>query len=227
MKELIEIKTNKEGIQTVSARLLHEKLEVKTEFSHWITRMIDYGFEKNKDYTVLKNGCNTVVKNDDGTIIKNKCNRNKKGQFTSIDYFITLDMAKEICMLQRSDIGKQFRRYFIKCERILKEHIEIRNKSKIVRNNFTDTLKEHGYTKPHEYIQTTKQMKNTLGITSKKSEMNDKELSLITASELLAKSSITDEYGYSEVNPICTDASEYIAKFIEERKLKKIAEKRA
>ena len=70
-------------------------------------------------------------------------------------------------------------------------------------------------------------MKDTLGITAKKSEMNDKELSLITASELLARGSITDEYGYHEVNPLCVDASEYIGNFIEERKQKRLEQKRA
>lgn len=225
--ELIEVKTDKNGVQTVSARLLHEKLEVKSEFSHWIARMIEYGFEENKDFVVLKNGDGAVVKNGDGAVLKNEYGRNKNGQFASIDYFISLDMAKEICMLQRSEIGRKFRKYFIKCEQLLKEHIEIRNKSKVVRNDFTDTLKEHGYTKAYEYIQTTKQMKDTLGITAKKSEMNDRELSLITASELLARGSITDEYGYHEVNPLCVDASEYIGNFIEERKQKRLEQKRA
>lgn len=108
-----------------------------------------------------------------------------------------------------------------------KRYLQAREKSKVVRNDFTDTLKEHGYTKAYEYIQTTKQMKDTLGITAKKSEMNDRELSLITASELLARGSITDEYGYHEVNPLCVDASEYIGNFIEERKQKRLEQKRA
>lgn len=227
MTDLIEIKTDKKGIQTVSARLLHEKLEVKSEFSHWIARMIDYGFEENKDFVVLKNGDGAVVKNGDGAVLKNEYGRNEKGQFTSIDYFITLDMAKEICMVQRSDIGKKFRRYFIKCEQLLREHTELRNKSKQVRNNFTDTLKEHGYTKAHEYIQTTKQMKNALGITAKKAEMTNRELNLVLASENVATCAITDEQGYNEVNPVCIDASEAVANFLAERKQKRLESKRA
>jgi phage anti-repressor protein len=205
--ELIEVKTDKNGVQTVSARLLHEKLGIETQFNHWIERMIEYGFEEKKDFWSF------LTKSTGGRPSK--------------EYALTLDMAKEICMLQRSEIGRKFRKYFIKCEQLLKEHIEIRNKSKVVRNDFTDTLKEHGYTKAYEYIQTTKQMKDTLGITAKKSEMNDRELSLITASELLARGSITDEYGYHEVNPLCVDASEYIGNFIEERKQKRLGQKRA
>ena len=212
MTDLIEIKTDKKGIQTVSARLLHEKLEVKTRFNDWINNMIEYGcFEEKKDYITVTEKKVTVRGNVS----------------TYFDYALTLDMAKEICMVQRSDIGKKFRQYFIRCEKALTERTELRNKSKQVRNNFTDTLKEHGYTKAHEYIQTTKQMKDTLGITAKKSEMNDKELSLITASELLAKGSITDEYGYHEVNPVCIDASEAVANFLAERKQKRLESKRA
>ena len=209
--ELIEVQTDKKGVQTVSARLLHEKLGIVTRFNDWIKRMIEYGFEENKDYVAVTQKRVTAQGNVS----------------TYLDYAVTMRMAEHICMIQRSPIGIKFRDYFINCERALREHIEIRNKSKVVRNDFTDTLKEHGYTKAYEYIQTTKQMKDTLGITAKKSEMNDRELSLITASELLARGSITDEYGYHEVNPLCVDASEYIGNFIEERKQKRLEQKRA
>ena len=65
--------------------------------------MIEYGFEENIDYTVLKN------------------EKGENGQFTSIEYFISIDMAKEICMLQRTEKGKQIRQYFIECEKKLKQ----------------------------------------------------------------------------------------------------------
>ena len=97
-KELIEI-TNKGGLQTVSARELHEKLNVKTEFKDWIKRMIEYGFEDKKDF------CSFLSKNTGGRPSK--------------EYFISIDMAKEICMIQRSETGKKFRQYFIECEKKL------------------------------------------------------------------------------------------------------------
>ena len=103
-----------------------------------------------------------------------------------------------------------------------KRYLQVRAKSKVVRNNFTNTLKAHGYRNPYEYIQTTKQMKAALGITAKKSDMTDKELSFITASEYLADCGIDDEYGYHEVNPVCVDASFYIANYIAEKKQKKL-----
>ena len=208
---LIEVKTGKNGVQTVSARLLHEKLEVNHRFNEWFAALLKYGFKENEDFTRVQT-C---------TVVNNGAKR------TIIDYFITIDMAKEICMLQRSEIGKKFRQYFIKCEKALIEHTELRNKSKTVRNNFTNTLKEHGYKNPYEYIQTTKQMKDTLGITAKKSEMTDKELNLVVASENVAACAITDEYGYHEVNPVCLDASEAVANFIAERKQKRLEQKRA
>lgn len=206
-KELIKMNTDNKGVLTVSARLLHEKLEVKTEFNHWIERMIDYGFEEKMDFWSF------LAKSTGGRPSK--------------EYALTIDMAKEICMIQRSEIGKKFRQYFIKCEKALIEHLEIRNKSKVVRNNFTNTLKEHGYKNPYEYIQTTKQMKDALGITAKKSDMTDKELSLVTASEYLADCAIDDEHGYHEVNPVCVDASFNVANYIAKKKQKRLEAKNA
>ena len=210
MTDLIEIKTDKKGIQTVSARLLHEKLEVTHRFNEWFEALLKYGFAEGQDFTSVQT-CTLV-------------NNGAKRMIT--DYAVSVDMAKQICMLQRSDIGKKFRQYFIKCEKALTEHTELRNKSKQVRNNFTNTLKEHGYTKAHEYIQTTKQMKNVLGITAKKAEMTNRELNLVLASENVATCVITDEQGYNEVNPVCIDASEAVANFLAERKQKRLESKR-
>jgi len=79
----------------INARELHEFLEVKTEFRHWIKRMLEYGFEENRDYVQRST---------------------KKDRQTLKEYFITLNMAKEVSMLQRSEKGKQARKYFIACE---------------------------------------------------------------------------------------------------------------
>lgn len=67
--------------------------------------MFEYGFIENQDYTIL-------IKNDE-----------KVSKSNPIDYALTLDTAKEIAMLQRSEKGKQARQYFIECERIAKEKI--------------------------------------------------------------------------------------------------------
>lgn len=93
----------------------------------------------------------------------------------------------------------------------LEKHYQTERKKSIeVRNTFTDELKERGYTKPCEYIQTTTQMKKALYITHKKAEMSAKELKAIRASEAMASLLLDDEYGYHEVNPVCLEASNIV-----------------
>lgn len=96
-----------------------------------------------------------------------------------------------------------------------------REESKKVRNKFTDTLKSHGYTKPHEYINTTKSMKKELGITAKKDDMTLQELAAVSASEWLSMAMLTDERGYHEVNPVCIKASDTVIGAIEENRATK------
>lgn len=103
MQELIKTQQVNNRI-TVLARDLYEFLEVGTEFAKWMQRMCEYGFNEKSDYEV-------IVKNDD----------NLKGGRPSTDYQLTLEMAKEIAMIQRSEKGKQARQYFIACEKELKE----------------------------------------------------------------------------------------------------------
>ena len=109
MKELIKITKNEEGQQLVSARELKEFLEIKTELRKWFPRMCEYGFEEGRDFTRVSQKCPTLG-----------------GTQNVVDYAITIDMAKEISMIQRTDKGKQARQYFIKCEEKLRE--ELKNK---------------------------------------------------------------------------------------------------
>lgn len=99
MNELLKINYEADRI-TLSARELHEFLEIKTEFAKWMHRMCEYGFSKDVDYRV-------IVKNDE----------NPLGGRPSTDYEITIDMAKEIAMIQRNEKGKQARQYFIEVEK--------------------------------------------------------------------------------------------------------------
>jgi phage anti-repressor protein len=100
MNELIKIQQHN-GKQAVSARELYDFLEVGTEFAKWCTRMFDYGFEEDKDFTPI------LTKSTGGR--------------PSVDYALTLDCAKEIAMIQRTPQGKQAREYFITCEKKLRE----------------------------------------------------------------------------------------------------------
>ena len=96
--QLPTIQENKELQQAVSARELFAFLEVKDRFSVWIERMIGYGFVENQDYL----GCR---------LYDTRANQELQ------DFAISVDMAKEISMIQRSDKGRQARQYFIECER--------------------------------------------------------------------------------------------------------------
>lgn len=95
---MISINYNSEE-PTVSARDLYDGLDINTRFNDWFPRMAGYGFEEGKDFY------SKVSKTSD-------C-----GGRPSLDYEITVDMAKQICMLQRSDKGKQYRQYFIDLEK--------------------------------------------------------------------------------------------------------------
>lgn len=98
MNEIISINYDNEQ-PTVLGRDLHEALEVKTSYKDWFPRMCEYGFEEGKDYSSF------LSNRSDGKAGKPRT-----------DHQLTIPMAKEICMLQRSDKGKEFRRYFIKIE---------------------------------------------------------------------------------------------------------------
>lgn len=105
-RQLISINIKEEnGKQTVSARELHEKLGIESKFMDWFNRMLKYGFEEDRDYVAIAQKKETAQGNVS----------------TFNEYYISIDMAKEICMIQRSDKGRQFRQYFIECERRLIE----------------------------------------------------------------------------------------------------------
>jgi len=91
--------------QTCNARELHSFLEVGRDFSNWITSRVEkYGFVEGEDYLVAKSG-----------------EQLPSGTKWKIEYTLTLDMAKELAMVERNDKGRQARRYFIECERQLRE----------------------------------------------------------------------------------------------------------
>lgn len=101
--ELIKVIKNENEELKVSARELHGFLEVKTQFTKWISRMIGYGFEENIDFILVSQ--------------KRPTNNSKNPYTTETEYIISLDMAKEISMIQRTAKGKEARRYFIECEK--------------------------------------------------------------------------------------------------------------
>ena len=103
MSKLIAVNYEAEE-PTVSARDLHEPLNIKTRFNDWFPRMCEYGFNESQDFNPLKNE-------------QVRLEGNRQVKRTVQDYEITLDMAKEIAMIQRSDKGKEVRQYFLELER--------------------------------------------------------------------------------------------------------------
>lgn len=85
----------------MSARELHKFLDVETPYHKWFPRMAEYGFIENSDYLVT----DIFVPNSNG------------GKQTQIDHQLTIEMGKEIAMLQRNEKGKQARTYFIELEK--------------------------------------------------------------------------------------------------------------
>lgn len=84
--------------QTVSAREMHEQLHIGTRFNDWFPRMTEYGFVE-------------------GTDFYSKMSKTDNGGRPSTDYEISVDMAKQICMIQRTPEGKAVRQYLIDLEK--------------------------------------------------------------------------------------------------------------
>jgi|GEM_PF-759103 len=110
MNELIPVIEQENGKVAVSGRMLYDFLDLTERFSKWWDRMIGYGFEINLDYSPYQK-----VHPQNKQIID--------------DYSMTLDMAKEVAMLQRNEKGKQARKYFIEVEKRYKQQAPINNLS--------------------------------------------------------------------------------------------------
>lgn len=107
---------------TVSARELHEGLEISERFQSWFNRQLQYGFEENTDYVGCKE-FNTLARQE------------------LQDYKISIDMAKQICMIQRTDKGKQYRQYFIDLEKAWNTPEQVMARALKIANNEIDKLK--------------------------------------------------------------------------------------
>lgn len=124
--ELLRINYESER-PTVSARELHEGLEIKSNFTTWFDRMCEYGFLENIDYLLVFQKRNT--------------NNPKNPTTTCNDYQISIDMAKQICMIQRTDKGKQYRQYFIDLEKAWNTPEQVMARALKIANNEIDRLK--------------------------------------------------------------------------------------
>jgi len=149
---------NKEKKRFVNARELHRRLKVGRDFSNWMKdRIKKYDFVKNIDYFItVANFGDGVEKRTDGISIDKKT-----GKVVPKDYILTIDMAKEIAMLENNEIGKRIRKYFIRTEenfkqvmrialenpkfinQLSKDFQETREETKDYRKDFTDSIKKY------------------------------------------------------------------------------------
>lgn len=122
MEELLKINFDTEQ-PTVSARELHDGLEVSERFQSWFNRQLQYGFQEDIDYIGCKE-FNTLAKQE------------------LQDYQISVDMAKQICMIQRSEKGRLYRQYFIDLEKAWNTPEQIMARALKMANQSIESLKD-------------------------------------------------------------------------------------
>ena len=171
MNELIKLNEqtiNNESVQTVNARELHAFLEVSSRYNDWIrNRISSYEFQENIDYVCLTK--TLVTQTEEG----------REGASTQKEHFITLDMAKELAMVERNEKGKQARQYFIECERKLREH-----QVKLAPKTYVEALRALA-----DEVEAHNKTQEQLAIAAPKSEYFDKlvERNLLTNFTITAK----------------------------------------
>ncbi|HII0574714.1 TPA: antA/AntB antirepressor family protein [Salmonella enterica subsp. diarizonae serovar 48:i:z] len=120
---------NSESALLCNARDLHSFLAVGKTFAAWITsRLQEYDFVENQDYIL---------------VFQNGKTKGRGGDRRSKDYHLTLDTAKELSMVERNERGRQIRRYFIECEKLLRQKTSEPNF--VLPRRFLITIHPDGY----------------------------------------------------------------------------------
>lgn len=120
MNELIKINTNQNGEPRISGRELHAFLEVKMAYKDWFPRMAEYGFTEGVDFSSNLS--------------------ESTGGRPAIDHSMTIDMAKELCMIQRNERGKQARQYFLAVEKAWNSPEKIMARALVYANKKIESL---------------------------------------------------------------------------------------
>lgn len=136
-----ELKTiNQEKINTVNARELWKKLESKQKFTDWIKNRIEkYGFVEGIDYIKINHNTQLSKENRVDKFIELE---NRGCMTRPIDYYISLDMAKELCMVENNEKGGLWRKYFITCEKMLFAFEKNKYKQLTIRKDETQAVQD-------------------------------------------------------------------------------------
>ena len=126
MNNLLKINFETEQ-PTVSARELHEGLNIGTQYTKWFERMLEYGFSENIDFTAISQKRLTAQGNTT----------------TYVDHQISIDMAKQLCMIQRTEQGRKYRQYFLDLEKAWNTPEQIFARALKMADKEIDKLKNH------------------------------------------------------------------------------------
>ena len=163
----------------VSGRELHAALMIDTRYNDWFKRMCEYGFIEGRDFNLLKF---EQVHIEGDRRVKRKV----------IDHQLTIDMAKELCMIQRTDIGKRCREYFLEIEKKWNSPDAILARALLIANHQLQITKGENTKLLNENTEQAEKIKNMLP----KASYYDYVLS---AEGLMPISTIAKDYGKSAV----------------------------
>lgn len=174
MNELIKVNCEDANRPTVMGRELHEALGIKTAYKDWFPRMCEYGFTENSDFLTVAQKRATA-----------------QGNFTTYnDHQLTINMAKEICMIQRTDIGRKFRQYFISIEEAWNSPEMVMGRALQIAQRQIDSIKAEN-----------KQLTTTIAVQEQQiSELTPKASYydvVLNCKDLVSTSAIAKDYGKS------------------------------
>ena len=161
-----------EGKVEISGRQLHMKLNVKTRYNDWFSRMVEYGFVEGTDF------------------YSNLSKTSSDGGRPSTDHILTLNMAKEIAMLQRTPEGQEIRRYLIKVEEDWNSPEKVMARAIVMANNKLKELTTKNYKLENEIVH----LNETINEMKPKADYVDR---ILSCKKLMPVTLIAKDYGYS------------------------------
>lgn len=134
MNELIKI-TETDGVRLINARDLHESLQAGRDFSTWIKDRIEkYGFVEGEDFFKHDESCSPNLGSKKDSYFSPNLGKNRGRGRPEIEYFLTLDTAKELAMVENNEAGKEIRRYLIAVEKKYRE-IAVSGENRLIEMN--------------------------------------------------------------------------------------------